>query len=121
MSRFISLIALGRNGTITSVPAMRHIPTELKGFKSDNSRFDITVNNAHINGDNRQRVAPHGLSTESTPVPDPAVMTSKAPKKATMKPNICIALNLSLSSHAAKTAVHAGEVVIRTEASEGDR
>ena len=74
-----------------------------------------------MNGDNRQRVAPQGLSTESTPVPEPAVITNKAPKKATINPVICINLKRSLSSQAAKTAVHAGEVVIRTEASEGDK
>ena len=100
---------------------MRQIPTELNGFISDNSRFDMTVNSAHINGDSRQRVAPQGLSTERTPVPEPAVITSKAPINAMKNPEICIFRNRSLNIHAANTAVQAGEVVMSTDASEGDR
>ena len=100
---------------------IKQMPIVLKGSKSPNSRLYKTLKTAHVNGAIRQRAAPHGLSTDNAPEPDPKVMTIAAPKKAMAKPAIWIFRSFSRNIHPDKTAAQAGEVVTRTDANEGDR
>ena len=51
----------------------------------------------------RQGTAPHGLSTDSAPEPDPKMMTIAAPKKAMAKPAILDLSEFSRNIHPDKT------------------
>ena len=93
----------------------------LKGSRFPNSRLYNTLNTAQVNGATRQSAAPHGLSTERAPEPDPNTITIAAPAKAMKKPAIWVFRNRSRRIHPERTAAHAGDVVTKTEAKEGDK
>ena len=87
----------------------------LKGSKFPNSLLYKTLNPAHVKGATRQSAAPHGLSTDNAPEPDPKVITMAAPANAIVNPAIWMPLSLSRSIQPERTAAHAGDVVTRTE------
>ena len=74
-----------------------------------------------MKGARRQSAAPHGLSTDNAPEPDPKVITIAAPPNAMANPAIWMPLSLSRSIQPDRTAAQAGDVVTRTEARDGDK